>query len=65
MLMFQRAGSTTVSAHILYDIVRKIPEGSSIDIEQNKDDQMELKSGQSNFDLPCLPDEDFPRNVFR
>ena len=55
-----KAGSTTVSAHILYDIVRKIPEGSSIEIEQNHDDQMELKSGQSNFDLPCLPDEDFP-----
>lgn len=55
-----KVGSTTVSAHILYDIVRKIPEGSSIDIEQNKDDQIELKSGQSNFDLPCLPDEDFP-----
>ena len=46
-----QAGSTTVSAHILYDIVRKIPEGSSIEIEQNQDDQMELKSGQSNFDL--------------
>ena len=53
-------GSTTVSAHILYDIVRKISEGSSIEIEQNQNDQMELKSGQSNFDLPCLPDEDFP-----
>ena len=55
-----QVGSTTVSAHILYDIVRKISEGSSIEIEQNQNDQMELKSGQSNFDLPCLPDEDFP-----
>jgi len=55
-----QVGSTTVSAHILYDIVRKIPEGSLIEIEQNHDNQMELKSGLSNFDLPCLPDEDFP-----
>ena len=39
-----KAGSTTVSAHILYDIVRKIPEGSSIEIEQNHDDQMEFWS---------------------
>ena len=31
-----QVGSTTVSAHILYDIVRKIPEGSSIEIEQNQ-----------------------------
>tara|TARA_B100000767_G_scaffold250491_1_gene252768 strand:+ start:1960 stop:3063 length:1104 start_codon:yes stop_codon:yes gene_type:complete len=55
-----KVGSTTISAHILYDIVRKIPEGSSIEIEQNKNNQIELRSGQSNFDLPCLPDEDFP-----
>ena len=54
------SGSTTVSAHTLYDIVRKIPEGSMIEMELNNNDQMEIKSGQSNFDLPCLPDEDFP-----
>ena len=54
------SGSTTVSAHTLYDIVRKIPEGSMIEMELNSNDQMEIKSGQSNFDLPCLPDEDFP-----
>ena len=54
------SGSTTVSAHTLYDIVRKIPEGSVIEMELNNNDQMEIKSGQSNFDLPCLPDEDFP-----
>ena len=54
------SGSTTVSAHTLYDIVRKIPEESMIEIELKSNDQMEIKSGQSNFDLPCLPDEDFP-----
>ena len=54
------SGSTTVSAHTLYDIVRKIPEESMIEMELNSNDQMEIKSGQSNFDLPCLPDEDFP-----
>ena len=55
-----KPGSTTVSAHTLYDIVRKIPEGSLIDMELNNNDQMEIRSGQSNFDLPSLPDEDFP-----
>ena len=29
------AGITTTSAHTLYDIVRKLPEGSQIDIEKN------------------------------
>ena len=47
------SGSTTVSAHTLYDIVRKIPEGSVIEMELNNNDQMEIKSGQSNFDLTC------------
>jgi len=55
-----KTGSTTISAHTLYDIIRKIPEGSSVEIEQKQDNQIELRSGQSNFDLPCLPDEDFP-----
>ena len=44
------SGSTTVSAHTLYDIVRKIPEESLIEIELNSNDQMKIKSGQSlNF----------------
>ena len=29
-------------------------------MELNNNDQMEIRSGQSNFDLPSLPDEDFP-----
>ena len=36
------SGSTTVSAHTLYDIVRKIPEESMIEIELNSNDQMEI-----------------------
>ena len=41
------SGSTTVSAHTLYDIVRKIPEGLMIEMELNSNDQLEIKSGQS------------------
>ncbi|MBV44813.1 MAG: DNA polymerase III subunit beta [Rhodobiaceae bacterium] len=54
------AGVTTASAHTLYDIVRKLPEGSQIDIEKNENNLIILNCGQSNFELSTLPDEDFP-----
>ncbi len=56
----QEPGATTVPAHTLFEIVRKLPEGSEIEIAQHSDQRMELKSGRSEFTLACLPKEDFP-----
>lgn len=54
-------GATTAPAHTLYDIVRKLPDGSQIELEQTGDDgQLTLRSGRSKFTLACLPVEDFP-----
>ena len=53
-------GEITTSAHTLYDIVRKLPEGSSLDIANKDNDKLELSCGQSNFELSTLPVEDFP-----
>lgn len=54
-------GSTTVPAHVLHDIVRKLPDGSQISLEQTGDgSQLTLKSGRSRFSLQSLPDSDFP-----
>jgi DNA polymerase III subunit beta len=54
-------GATTVSAHTLYDIVRKLPEGAQIQIEGSADGgQVTLKAGRSKFNLSTLPREDFP-----
>ncbi|EPY03083.1 DNA polymerase III subunit beta [Magnetospirillum fulvum] len=54
-------GATTAPAHTFYDIVRKLPEGSQVEIEFKPDDgQMTLRSGRSKFSLACLPVEDFP-----
>ena len=53
-------GEITTSAHTLYDIVRKLPEGSSLDIATKDNDKLELSCGQSNFELSTLPIEDFP-----
>ena len=52
-------GSTTVPAHLLHDIVRKMPPGSQVVIEQ-KDAGIIVKSGRARFTLPTLPISDFP-----
>ena len=54
-------GVTTASAHMLYDIVRKLPEGAQIALEVGAGgDHLTLESGQARFSLPTLPAEEFP-----
>ncbi|MGY9026869.1 MAG: DNA polymerase III subunit beta [Candidatus Puniceispirillales bacterium] len=52
-------GKLTVSAHTLYDIVRKLPDGSEIQIELI-DLNVEVSAGKSRFILPTLPVDDYP-----
>jgi DNA polymerase-3 subunit beta len=55
------AGSTTVPAHMFYDIVRKLPEGTQIVIEGSGDRAvLSIRAGRSRFTLQTLPDSDFP-----
>lgn len=54
-------GATTVPAHTLYDIVRKLPDSAQVDVEVNNEGStMTIKAGRSTFKLGCLPREDFP-----
>ncbi len=53
-------GATTVSAHTLYDIVRKLPEGSQVAFDGSGDGQMILSAGRSRFVLASLPTDEFP-----
>ena len=54
-------GATTVPAHTLYDIVRKLPDGAQVSLETTGDaGQMLLRSGRSRFTLQTLPESDFP-----
>lgn len=55
----EQAGITTVSAHMLHDIARKLPEGSEVSLEA-ADGKMRVRAGRSNFNLPTLPRDDFP-----
>ena len=54
-------GAATVPAHTLYDIVRKLPEGSQVEIDGGGEGgQATVRAGRSKFNLPTLPREDFP-----
>ncbi len=52
-------GAITVSAHLLFDIARKLPEGSQVSFE-TAENRMTVKAGRSRFQLPTLPRDDFP-----
>jgi len=52
-------GAITVSAHLLFDIARKLPEGSQVSLE-TAENRMTVKAGRSRFQLPTLPRDDFP-----
>jgi DNA polymerase III subunit beta len=54
-------GSTTVPAHMFYEIVRKLPEGSQVVLEASGDRAMlAIRAGRSRFKLQTLPESDFP-----
>ena len=55
-------GATTVSAHLLFDIARKLPDGSQVSLEVSEN-RMTVKAGRSRFSLPTLPRDDFPMIV--
>jgi DNA polymerase-3 subunit beta len=54
-------GATTVPAHMIYDIVRKLPEGAQIVLEGTGDRAvLSIRAGRSRFTLQTLPESDFP-----
>jgi DNA polymerase-3 subunit beta len=54
-------GAVTVAAHMLYDIVRKLPDGAQLELDQGPDSgRVSIKAGRSRFALQALPPEDFP-----
>ncbi len=55
----EQPGAITVSAHLLFDIARKLPEGSQVSLTNNEN-RLEVKAGRTNFKLPTLPRDDFP-----
>ncbi|HEY4133608.1 MAG TPA: DNA polymerase III subunit beta, partial [Alphaproteobacteria bacterium] len=58
-----RNGSATAPAHMLYDIVRKLPDGAQVQAEllSSEGGRLAVSAGSSRFELACLPREDFPQ----
>ena len=52
-------GSTTVSAHTLFDIARKLPEGAQVSLSA-AEGRMAIVAGRARFSLGTLPRDDFP-----
>ena len=55
-----KEGSTTTSAAILYDILRKISSNSELNFELKSENKLSLKSDNADFNLLCLPTDNFP-----
>ena len=53
-------GSTTTSAAILYDILRKISSNSELKFDLKSENKLSLKSENADFNLLCLPTDNFP-----
>ena len=53
-------GSTTTSAAILYDILRKISSNSEVNFDLKSENKLSLKSDSADFNLLCLPTDNFP-----
>jgi DNA polymerase-3 subunit beta len=52
-------GAITVSAHTLFDIVRKLPEGSQVELAA-AEGRITVNAGRAKFTLATLPRDDFP-----
>ncbi len=59
--MVERAGATTVSAVMLHEIVRKLPDGALVSLsEDSAAGRLTITAGRSTFSVATLPKEDFP-----
>ena len=55
-----KEGSTTTTASILYDILRKLQPNSKVSFNLQTENKLNLVSGNSKFNLLCLPADNFP-----
>ncbi len=55
------AGTTTVPAYTLYEIVRKLADGAEVSLaSEGEAGQLAITSGRSRFSLACLDPDGFP-----
>lgn len=55
------SGATTVSAVMLFEIAKRLPDGAQVSLELLGDEgRLQVTSGRSRFALAVLPEADFP-----
>lgn len=60
-VLVEDEGSTTVSAQLIYEIVKKIEDKTKIECEYSKEDNvLKIKAGKSKFKLMCLNADGYP-----
>ena len=56
----EKEGSTTTSASILYDILRKIESNAQVKFSLQNTNKLNMVSGNSKFNLLCISPDNFP-----
>ena len=56
----KKEGSTTTSASVLYDILRKLQPSANVELTLLNSNRLKLVSGNSKFNLLCLSSDNFP-----
>ncbi len=59
-LEIDKEGSTTTSATVLYDLLRKLPSNQDISFDLQNENKLKISSMNSKFNLNCLPVDNFP-----
>ena len=54
-----KPGAITVNGKKIFEIVKSLAEGGNVVFEM-KDDKLEIRTGESEFKVLCLPKEDYP-----
>ena len=59
-LKIEKEGSTTTSATVLYDLLRKLPTNIDIKFNLQSENKLNISAENSKFNLLCLPVDNFP-----
>ena len=59
-LKIEQEGSTTTSATVLYDMLRKLPSNLDVNFDLKSQNKLKITAKNSKFNLLCLPTDDFP-----
>ena len=59
-LKIDQEGSTTTSATVLYDLLRKLPSNLDVTFDLQSENKLKISAKNSKFNLLCLPTDNFP-----